>query len=223
MSQKGRRLDFDDLASLERAVRSCTLCPLHEARRNAVPGEGPFNADIMIVGEAPGRSEDEEGRPFVGAAGSLLNRLLAKAGLDRKTVYITNVVKCRPPGNRDPKPEEIEACLGYLVAQIRLVKPKVIIAVGRIAGRTLYRLAGLRWTSMKGERGRIRRIRIAGVEVLLVTTYHPAAALYNPQLKIELERDFEAKVREAVDRARGGVGYGRRLDFYFKDPPESRG
>ena len=191
---------------LVKAIRSCTKCPLHASRRNAVPGEGPLDAEVMVVGEAPGRSEDEQGRPFVGAAGKLLDRFLEEAGLERRRVYITNIVKCRPPNNRDPRPEEIQACLPYLLEQIRIVRPKVIIVVGRIAGSTLYRLAGLRWEGVRRERGRIVRARIGGVEVVIVPTYHPAAALYNPQLRVELEEDFRGPVRRAVREA----GKGRR-------------
>ena len=153
---------------------------------------------MMIVGEAPGRREDELGRPFVGMAGRLLDVLLGHAGLKREEVYITNVVKCRPPGNRDPKQEEIEACLPYLLRQIRLIKPKVIVALGRIAGSTLYRLMGLKWRGMAAEHGSTHEGEIAGVRVRLVVTYHPASALYNPQLRKVLEEDFKGPIREAV-------------------------
>ena len=195
-------------------VLTCTRCPLHLSRRNAVPGEGPLSADVMVVGEAPGKREDETGRPFVGAAGRLLDELLREAGLDRREVYITNVVKCRPPGNRDPSGEEIAACRGYLERQIRLVRPKLVIAVGRIAGSTVYSMAGLRWASTGRERGRIRRVRIAGVEVALLTTYHPAAALYNPQLREELFKDFRGPIRRAVESVkRGGAGKATLDDY----------
>ncbi len=189
---------------LVESIKNCTKCPLHLSRKNSVPGEGPLNADIMVVGEAPGRSEDEQGRPFVGAAGKLLDRLLKEAGLERGKVYITNVVKCRPPNNRDPKPEEITACLPYLLEQVRLVKPKVIIAVGRIAGSTLYKAAGLKWGGVRRERGKAVKARLAGIDVVIVSTYHPAAALYNPQLKEDLESDFKGHIRKAVEDALKG-------------------
>ena len=192
----------EEYRRLVEEIRSCTKCPLHQFRRNPVPGEGPLDADVMVVGEAPGRREDELGRPFVGMAGKLLDALLAKAGLERGRVYITNVVKCRPPGNRDPRQEEIDACLPYLVRQVKLVRPKVIIAVGRIAGSTLYKLMGLKWRGMAAEHGSIHEGEIEGVPVRLVVTYHPASALYNPQTRKVLEDDFAGPVREAV-KARG--------------------
>lgn len=186
------------IRELEDEIRGCTRCPLHKARTNAVPGEGPVPCDVMVVGEAPGRNEDLQGRPFVGAAGRLLNSLLAKAGYPRERVYITNVVKCRPPGNRDPSREEIASCRGYLLEQVRLVRPRVIIAVGRIAGEVLYREAGLKWPGIRQARARPVKARIAGVEVTLIVTYHPAAALYNPELRGELERDFSTVIRRSL-------------------------
>jgi DNA polymerase len=209
-------------SELVEAIRRCTKCPLHAGRRNAVPGEGPLDADVMVVGEAPGRSEDEQGRPFVGAAGKLLDKLLEEAGLKRREVYITNVVKCRPPNNRDPKPEEISQCLPYLLEQIRIVKPRVIIAVGRIAGSTLYSLAGLKWGGVRRERGRAVRARIAGVDVTIVATYHPAAALYNPQLRGELERDFSERIRRVVEEARRGEKPRTLMDYLAPEPVGSK-
>ncbi|BAA79385.2 uracil-DNA glycosylase [Aeropyrum pernix K1] len=211
------------LRQLEEEVRRCTRCPLHATRTHAVPGEGPGEAGVMVVGEAPGRMEDRLGRPFVGPAGKLLDSLLELAGLSRGEVYITNVVKCRPPGNRDPREEEIEACLPYLVEQISLIRPRLVIAVGRHAGRTLFRLAGLRWPGLARARGRVWRGRIGGVELLIAVTYHPAAALYNPGLRGELERDFSGFIRRSVAEAlsRGGGGGGAGLDRWFS--PDSRG
>ncbi len=183
---------------LKEEIKACTKCALHRNRRNPVPGEGPIGAEVMVVGEAPGRREDELGRPFVGMAGKLLDTLLEKAGLRRDQVYITNVVKCRPPGNRDPRPEEISACLPYLLRQIRILRPRVIIAVGRIAASTLFKLAGLKWRGMKAEHGIVYDATIEGVGVKLVATYHPASALYNPQLRSVLEEDFQGPIKRAV-------------------------
>ena len=126
----------------------------------------------------------------MGAAGSLLNTLLRLAGLERRMVYITNVVKCRPPGNRDPRPEEIRACLPFLERQIKLIKPRVIVALGRHAGKTLFQLAGLRWPGMSKAHGRPVEAELLGLKVVLYPVYHPAAALYNPQLRRVLEEDF---------------------------------
>lgn len=180
----------EEYRRLVEEIRSCTKCRLHATRKNPVPGEGPLDADIMLVGEAPGKREDELGRPFVGRAGELLNALLRMAGLRREDVYITNVVKCRPPGNRDPREDEIAACLPYLIRQIQIISPKIIIALGRHAGRTLYSLAGKKWPGMRRAHGRAVPARVAGVSVTLYATYHPAAALYNPQLRSVLEEDF---------------------------------
>lgn len=193
----------EEHARLVGEIRACRKCPLHQYRRNPVPGEGPLDAEVMIVGEAPGRREDELGRPFVGMAGKLLDSMLVRAGLERGRVYITNVVKCRPPGNRDPRQEEVEACLPYLARQIRLVRPRVIVAVGRVAGSALYKLAGLKWRGMSAEHGSIHDVEIEGVPVRLVVTYHPASALYNPQTRKLLEADFEGPVKEAVGRGGG--------------------
>ena len=187
MEGGGAREEYERLVE---EIKRCQKCPLHAYRRNPVPGEGPLDARVMLVGEAPGRREDEQGRPFVGMAGKLLTSILEKVGLPRRTVYITNVVKCRPPGNRDPKPEEIQACLPYLLRQIQLIKPRVIVALGRISGKTLYEQAGLRWRGISRERGVPRNAHIAGVEVVLLATYHPAAAIYNPRLRPLLEEDL---------------------------------
>ncbi|MCE4613586.1 MAG: uracil-DNA glycosylase [Desulfurococcales archaeon] len=179
-------------------IGRCTRCPLHLSRRNPVPGEGPLDADVMLIGEAPGRVEDETGRPFVGPAGRLLTALLESIGLKRDRVYITNVVKCRPPNNRDPSDEELRACTGYLLRQIGLVKPKTVVLLGRVAGRHVYGLAGLKWSSIREARGKIVTVSIGDVRVRLVATFHPAAALYNPTLRRELEEDFKGAIREAV-------------------------
>ena len=184
-------LRLREYKALVNSIMSCKACRLSESRRNPVPGEGPVPSQVMFVGEAPGRREDELGRPFVGQAGRLLDRLLALAGLERGSVYITNVVKCRPPGNRDPREDEITACNGYLQAQIRLVEPEVIVTLGRIAGRTLFGMAGLRWTGIRAHRGRAYHARLAGRSIVLYPTFHPAAALYNRGLLGELEEDFK--------------------------------
>ncbi len=186
-------------------IMSCSKCPLHRSRRNPVPGEGRVDADIMFIGEAPGVREDETGRPFVGAAGKLLTELIESIGLKRGDVYITNIVKCRPPGNRDPRDEEIDTCLPYLLRQIRLIEPKVIVALGRHAGRVLYSLAGLRWANMSVLHGRVYDVVVEGVRVKLVATYHPAAALYNPRLRDSLVGDFKNSILKAIRESRESV------------------
>lgn len=207
-------MSLAEYESLVSEVVSCTKCPLHKSRTKAVPGEGSLSTNVMFVGEAPGRNEDIEGRPFVGSAGKLLDTLLASIGVSRGEVYITNVVKCRPPNNREPTDEEIRACNPYLRRQIRLLKPKVIVALGRIAGRTLYEMAGLKWVNIKAARGRVVKAVIEGIEVKLAVTYHPAAALYNPGLREELEDDFKTVIAQLVK----GDSSERKvtLDKFFK-------
>ncbi|TMC84051.1 MAG: uracil-DNA glycosylase [Chloroflexi bacterium] len=171
------------MLKLHETIRSCKNCGLHATRTQAVPGTGPCPADVMIVGEAPGFNEDRQGEPFVGAAGKLLDTLLGRISFSRSDVYITNVLKCRPPMNRDPMPNEAEACSPYLKQQLELVKPKVVLILGRHA---LERL-------MPGQ-GSISRIHgslIRRGEVAYVPLYHPAAALHNGSLVADLEHDFD--------------------------------
>jgi uracil-DNA glycosylase len=178
------------LERLHRAVLGCTRCGLSATRTNAVPGTGPCPSEIMIVGEAPGFNEDAQGKPFVGQAGKLLDTLLAGIGLRREQVYITNVLKCRPPQNRDPMPNEAEACAPYLTGQLKLVEPKVVIVLGRHA---LERL-------LPGH-GPISRVHGQLVErggINYVAVYHPAAALHNGSLVNDLQADF-LKVKQYLD------------------------
>jgi DNA polymerase len=181
-----RRHD-DSIEKIETEVRGCPLCKLARTRKNAVPGEGRLAARIMFVGEAPGRCEDEKGRPFVGAAGRILDDLLQKAGIDRSQVFITNVVKCRPPNNRVPENDEEVACRPYLDRQIALIKPKVICVLGRTAYASL--LGG---SSITANRGRI--VEKAGQKYFL--TFHPAAAIYNRTLLAALEADLKTLAKE---------------------------
>ena len=170
-----------DLDVIHQAVRSCKDCALHERRTHAVPGEGSPQAGIMFIGEGPGFNEDRQGRPFVGAAGQFLNELLASIGLDRQDVFITNMVKCRPPNNRDPFPGESEACSHYLDAQIEAIRPKIIVPLGRHA------LA--RWFPNESI-GRLRAKPKRFGEITLFPLYHPAAALHNGGLRSTIEEDF---------------------------------
>lgn len=177
-----------DLESLHAAIRSCSDCALSKTRTNAVPGEGSLSADLMFIGEGPGFNEDRQGRPFVGAAGQFLNQLLASIGLHRDDVFITNMVKCRPPDNRDPFPGETEACSKYLDAQIRAIKPKVIVPLGRHA------LA--KWFPNEPiGKVRARPKQFGGITVFPL--YHPAAALHNGSLRSTIEQDF-AKLGELL-------------------------
>lgn len=181
------------LLKLEKEAKVCQCCMLHKTRTNVVFGVGPPTADVMIVAEAPGFWEDQKGVPFVGAAGKNLDALLEEAGLRRDDVYITNVVKARPPGNRDPTDEEIEACRPILEGQISAIKPKLVVALGRIAAREL---SG-RPVTMGKEHGALLDCSYAGVKFKLFLTYHPAAAIYSGRMRLELKNDF-TKLREII-------------------------
>jgi len=192
---QGGESKVGELRRISEEVEACSKCPLHLTRRRAVPGEGNPNAEVMLIGEAPGEVEDETGRPFVGAAGKLLNSLLQDIGVDRSSLYITNVVKCRPPNNRDPTDEEINACKPYLIRQIAVVRPRRIVTLGRHSTRVILGLGGLRVSEISRVRGRVFKVAIAGVEVEVYPTYHPAAALYNPSLRGVLKEDLAKAIR----------------------------
>ena len=174
---------MDNLEEVARAVRACTDCPLHRGRTNAVPGEGSPSADLMFIGEGPGFHEDRQGRPFVGPAGQLLEGLLASIGTNRDEVFIANMVKCRPPDNRDPQPPEIAACSKYLDRQIELVNPKIIVTLGRFSLGRFFP-----GESITRARGKIREKD--GRYVFPVM--HPAAALRRPELRATMVEDFRA-------------------------------
>src|SRR6266516_7735001 len=171
-----------ELATVHSEVMACTKCELYKSRKNAVPGEGPADAKIMFVGEGPGQNEDEQGRPFVGAAGKLLTELLESIGLNRAEVFITNIVKCRPPNNRAPRRSEVEACNPYLIEQIRLIKPRIICALGTPAITTLL---GDEYSATKAHGKPVPKERLT-----ILPMYHPAAALYDASLKEVLASDF---------------------------------
>ena len=174
---------------LESAVSDCTLCALHEGRTRTVFGTGNQNADWMVIGEAPGAEEDKQGLPFVGSAGRLLNAMLAAIGLQREQVYITNIVKCRPPGNRDPKPEEAAACSAYLKRQIELVNPRVILVLGKIAAHHLLQT--------EEPLGKLRGAPYlyADTGIPVIVTYHPAYLLRKPSEKRKSWEDLKLAVK----------------------------
>jgi uracil-DNA glycosylase family 4 len=169
------------LAEISQQVSVCEKCALHYSRKRAVPGEGPVNSEVMFIGEGPGFYENEQGRPFIGAAGKFLDELLAVCGMVREKVFITNVVKCRPPGNRDPLPEELAACGDYLERQIETINPKVVVTLGRFSMARFMPLAKI--GEVHGQASWVRGR-------LIVPMYHPAAALHQPSLRPTLERDF---------------------------------
>jgi len=180
MSVAEKQSLLDEIAA---EIRSCTLCPLHKTRTNAVPGEGPADAKIMFIGEAPGREEDIQGRPFVGPAGRYLNQLLALAGLSREQVFITNIVKCRPPGNREPRSEEATACRPYLDGQIATICPRVICLLGRPATAALL--------DPSATMSRVHGQTFDRDGIIYIPLYHPAAALHNQRLGPVLNDDFK--------------------------------
>ena len=175
------------LVELYREVQACTRCPLHETRTKAVFGAGDADADLMFVGEAPGAEEDRQGLPFVGRAGQLLNELLQGIGMSREDVFIANVLKSRPPGNRDPQPLEIEACRPYLFEQVRLIEPKVVCTLGNFATKLLSGSPA----GITKVRGAPQVHELGGRTVFLLPLFHPAAALRTPAVKETLRGDFE--------------------------------
>lgn len=180
------------LQQVAKEVSVCLKCDLHHSRKLAVPGEGPIDAEIMFVGEGPGFHENEQGRPFVGAAGKFLEELLGNIGMRRSEVYITNVVKCRPPGNRDPRPEEVETCTSnFLDRQIQAISPKVIVTLGRYS-------MGLFLPNAKISNVHGKAFHVKGR--LVVPMYHPAAALHQQSLKPLVESDF-AGLPELISKA----------------------
>jgi len=180
-----------ELDALAAEIARCTRCLLHRGRTKTVPGEGPEDAEIMFIGEAPGFHEDQQGRPFVGAAGQFLEELLASIGLKREDVFIANVIKCRPPGNRDPLPDEIQACKPFLDRQIELIQPKMVVTLGRFSMARAF------------PKARISRVhgqpcKIGGV--IYYPMYHPAAALHQPSLRAVVEEDIR-RIPELLQQA----------------------
>jgi len=183
-------------------IRVCVRCPLWQSRRNAVPGEGNIEAAVVFVGEAPGYWEDVKGLPFVGAAGKVLDSLLEKIGLPRQSVFITNVVKCRPPENRAPRPLEIATCTSlYLNRQISLIQPKIIATLGRHSTAYILSKAGFeRVESITRFRGKVYNVKFLSLSIDVFPVYHPASVLHNPRYRDELERDFLLLKTELQER-----------------------
>ncbi|OYT61217.1 uracil-DNA glycosylase [Thermoplasmatales archaeon ex4484_30] len=186
-----------EIKEVEEEIKNCRKCRLWKSRKNAVPGEGNYNAILMFVGEAPGKTEDEQGKPFVGKAGQLLNEILKKNGIERKEIYITNVVKCRPPGNRNPLMDEIEACFPYLKKQIEIIRPKVIATLGNFGTKVILEMYGFKSASISRIRGKIFNSPLHGVKI--IPTFHPAACIYNPKLVEKFEEDIE-KIVNLLER-----------------------
>ncbi|WP_250317197.1 type-4 uracil-DNA glycosylase [Methanoculleus bourgensis] len=188
VQETGRQEAIERLAAV---IGECRKCPLWENTHCAVPGEGDAGADLMLIGEAPGKQEDLSGKPFVGRAGRLLEDLLAGIGLSRDEVFIANIVKHRPPGNRDPRDEEIRACTPYLEEQIRIIEPEVIVTLGRHSSRYILSFLPVEFDRITDIRGTVYSCSLFGHPVRLIPTLHPAAALYNPAYREALEEDFQ--------------------------------
>jgi len=185
----------EELKKLEEEAKKCCRCRLCKTRTNVVFGDGDPTTNLMLVGEAPGEQEDLQGKPFVGRAGQLLNRFLNLYGVSRDMVYITNVVKCRPPNNRNPLPDEIAACYPFLEKQIELISPKVILCLGAFAARTILNLPEK--TPISKIRGKEFKIKIGGKEIIVIPTYHPAYLLRNKRGEPEFQKDLEKALRLA--------------------------
>jgi uracil-DNA glycosylase family 4 len=191
--------EFLDAVAAEIIV--CTKCPLWKTRKNAVPGEGNSESPVMFIGEAPGQSEDIKGKPFVGAAGKFLEILLSEIGLSRNDVFICNIVKCRPPRNREPMPNEIQTCTPYLDRQIKIIKPKFIVTLGNYSTAYIFSKANLVFSGITQTRGKFFQAIILDMQVTIFPTFHPAAALYSVKYKETLQRDFQLLKNKLVGHA----------------------
>jgi uracil-DNA glycosylase family 4 len=178
----------------------CTKCDLWKHRKKAVPGVGNAESRVLFVGEAPGQSEDLQGEPFVGAAGKFLDTLLSQIGFSRADVFITNVVKCRPPRNRDPSPREVETCTPYLNRQIGIIRPRFIVTLGNHSTAYILSKAALPFFNITKTRGRVYETSILGMKLAVFPTFHPAAGLYSVRYKEQLEEDFQLIKDELLKR-----------------------
>ncbi|MEM0350673.1 MAG: type-4 uracil-DNA glycosylase [Archaeoglobaceae archaeon] len=181
---------METLEEVAQEILQCKKCELHKTKTRYVVGSGNEKAEIVFIGEAPGREEDIRGEPFVGSAGKLLSEMINAIGLRRDEVFISNVLKCRPPNNRDPLPEEIEACGEYLLRQLEIIKPNIIICLGRYSTEFIFRTFGLQFTSITKLQGKIFEIDAWEKKVKIIPLYHPAAVLYRPQLRDEYVENF---------------------------------
>lgn len=189
--QTSNETKISKIQRIAEEIRKCRRCSLSETRINAVPGEGNANSSLVLIGEAPGYWEDRRGRPFVGAAGKVLDEALGKVGIRRPEIYITNILKCRPPGNRDPRSGEVQACTPYLDAQLDIIRPKFIVTLGRNATSYIFSRMGLAFESITKVHGRIYEARFKGWISHVMPTFHPAAALYNVNVREKLIADLQ--------------------------------
>lgn len=184
-------LKEEDMKKISISVTNCKKCILWETRKNPVVGDGSLNSKILVVGEAPGYHEDMQGRPFVGKAGKILDELLAFIGLNRDKVYIANILKCRPPSNRNPLKIEIDACTGHLNNQIEVIKPRVIAPLGNFAVSYIFDKYGLKKEKISNVHGKVYQVNTVFGRIKIIPMYHPAVATYNPNTKKVLLEDFQ--------------------------------
>jgi uracil-DNA glycosylase family 4 len=189
------------LGDVAAEVVVCTLCSLWKSRKKAVPGEGNSKARIMLIGEAPGSSENLQGRPFVGVAGRFLENMLSEIGLSRDEVFICNVVKCRPPRNRVPRPVEVQTCTPYLERQIEIVEPEFLVTLGSCSTAYVFSRANFPFASITAVRGRIRQASLHDVKMTIFPTFHPAAAMYSVKYREQIAADFKF-LKEELERRR---------------------
>lgn len=201
------------MESLANEISACTACPLSNSRTRTVPGEGPVPCRIMLIGEGPGQKEDESGRPFVGRAGTILTGLLSDTGLTRDEVFITSVVKCRPPNNRTPGKEEIARCMPYLTQQIHILSPVILVPMGRVATAAVFDMLDLTFPSFKEVRGKVFYVPggKTGTGIQVIPVYHPAVITHNPPARSTLEEDFR-KLGELLEHIRDDDGKSRQGD-----------
>ncbi|MDI6847804.1 MAG: type-4 uracil-DNA glycosylase [Candidatus Bathyarchaeia archaeon] len=188
------------LDAIAAGVIVCRKCELWKTRKNAVPGEGSPNSQIMFIGEAPGYWEDIQGRPFVGAAGKFLDTLLSEIGFSRQTVFIGNILKCRPPKNREPLPDEIQKCTPYLNSQIQIIQPKIIVTLGNYSTAYIFSKATLPFNGITQAHGKFYKASILDMRVTMFPTFHPAASLYSARYKEQLIRDFRTLQHELKEK-----------------------
>jgi DNA polymerase len=188
------------LDAIASEVIVCRKCELWKTRKNAVPGEGNPQSSVMFIGEAPGQSEDIEGKPFVGAAGKFLETLLSEMGLSRSDVFICNIVKCRPPRNREPIPKEIQTCTPYLDKQIKIIKPILIVTLGNYSTAYIFSKASLPFSSITRARGKFYESSILDMRITIFPTFHPAAALYSAKYREQINKDFQLLRDELAKR-----------------------
>jgi DNA polymerase len=201
LDSAGSRGSPHSLDTIAASIQNCKACRLCETRKNVVPGEGVLEPLVMVIGEAPGADEDASGRPFVGKAGQLLDKMLASINLSReRNCFIANVIKCRPPQNRDPQPDETAACFGFLESQIQFLKPRFILCAGRISSQALLRSA----EPIGKLRGKFMDYKINGMTIPLIATYHPSALLHNEDLKRPAWDDLKS-LRAALEASAGGA------------------